>query len=85
MGSKTESLDWEIDISQPVWSFRHIAKLLDVTPEYVRKTVVVTPGFPAARKCTVGKNAQIEMNKTYKREEVLAWYDSHPPVLEQSA
>lgn len=75
----------QLDMSQPVWTFRHIAKLLGVTPAYVQKNVVKSPGFPAPRRPLIGKSGQIEMNKLYYREDVLTWFDRQPVVLEQSA
>lgn len=74
----------EIDLSSPVYTAAHIGKLFGVSTQYAQKTVVRTPGFPAARQPMIGKNERIQMNKTYLRDEVLAWYQSNPVELERA-
>lgn len=75
----------ELDMGQPVWTVRHIARLFDVSVAHATRYIIKTPGFPAPRQCKIGPKQSVSLNKTYKRDEVLTWHERQPVVTEKSA
>lgn len=70
-----------LDMGNPIYTARHIAKLLDVSPSYVRSKVIKSPGFPAPRKPEIGeKGSTVTMTSLWKASEVIAWFDRQPPL-----
>lgn len=75
-----------LDLDNPVWTDRHIAKLLSCSVSHVQTYVVKLDGFPPARRPEVGNGKrQIRMRRMYEREAVLEWWRRTPVITSKSA
>ena len=75
----------KIDLSDPLWSIKHIAKYLHVSPSYVSQKVLKTPGFPASRVVHVGPEGEQKLRPRYDKAAVERWHAAQPVDLKASA
>lgn len=74
-----------LDMNQPIYSIRHVARLWDKDVDYASKHIITAPWFPAARQPPIGKSGTRTMSKSWLRDEVIDAYTRQEPVLSKSA